>query len=399
MTTIDNLLTKISNYGFDHYTNVIKAKDLKVLKSLSTSVCLPSFITENQSKLLLKVLSEHAVHFLSVDQDVDKILSEKLWSKSFRQVEQIRKIYISNPIERYPQILVEFTHHDGIRKALHRVATSPGGHIGRINNSSTQYDLTEYNIVTLLDALKPYKFNIDEKLKNYYEIIKKYEISEVRQAYTFESLVPDNLKKQLEIECGPTDSMLDTIKEDRKLRYQFFVKNSPKIQENVTSQIIHRQRPRVWIDSNSYSLTEIISALKTLDRFPVLVVFDSHLPDGPIQNLQNFSKSLEENNILNNIGIYFRLDNSELGKQFNTFIGDKKYNSMLNENTQVAGVLAGKLPKFFLKNNGWAPKSVIALGTNLRHSKTAIYSNRCDLIISYSEKESIIETTTAQWRK
>ena len=94
MTTIDNLLTKISNYGFDHYTNVIKAKDLKVLKSLSTSVCLPSFITENQSKLLLKVLSEHAVHFLSVDQDVDKILSEKLWSKSFRQVEQIRKIYI-----------------------------------------------------------------------------------------------------------------------------------------------------------------------------------------------------------------------------------------------------------------------------------------------------------------
>jgi hypothetical protein len=150
----------------------------------------------------------------------------------------------------------------------------------------------------------------------------------------------------------------------------------------------------LWINSNEHSLEEIFNVLVKLNRLPTLVVFDSWQTENCLKNLTNLGNSLDSNNITDGIGIYFRLPSDTLGKDFNTFIGEKKYNAKLDSNTQVAGVQTGKLPKFFLKDCSWEPKSVIVLGSNLRHSKTAVYSNRCDLIISYADKESIFETTT-----
>jgi hypothetical protein len=54
--------------------------------------------------------------------------------------------------------------------------------------------------------------------------------------------------------------------------------------------------------------------------------------------------------------------------------------------------MSGKLPKFFLKNP-WQPMSVIALDTKmgLRHGKTSVYSNCCDLIVEWADKEVMFE--------
>jgi hypothetical protein len=100
---------------------------------------------------------------------------------------------------------------------------------------------------------------------------------------------------------------------------------------------------------------------------------------------------LEKNRIFDNVGFYFRLDNDTHGKEFNQLIAEKKYNTQLNSQTKIAGVQTGKIPKFFLKND-WKPMSVISIGNTLRNSKTAVYANCCDLIISYSDNEPIIET-------
>ena len=68
------------------------------------------------------------------------------------------------------------------------------------------------------------------------------------------------------------------------------------------------------------------------------------------------------------------------------------YNCNLDINTKIVGVQNGKIPKFFLKND-WKPMTVIALDTKmgLRHGKTSVYSNRCDLIIEYSDAPSVLE--------
>jgi len=73
-------------------------------------------------------------------------------------------------------------------------------------------------------------------------------------------------------------------------------------------------------------------------------------------------------------------------------IGEKKYNSPLDSDTQIVGVQSGKIPKFFL-SNAWRPMSVIVLDNvmGMRHGKTAVYTNCCDLILEYSDTAPIVE--------
>jgi len=54
--------------------------------------------------------------------------------------------------------------------------------------------------------------------------------------------------------------------------------------------------------------------------------------------------------------------------------------------------MSGKIPKFFL-TNPWKPMSVLTLDTKmgLRHGKTSVYSNCCDLIIEWAEAPPLIE--------
>jgi hypothetical protein len=399
MITVDNLLTNINNYGFDKFPDLINKKDLKVLKSLSTSVCLPSFITENQSRLLYKILYDHRLHFKIVEDNIIEILEHNSWSKPFRIIDQIRKIYLSKNLDGETVISIEYTHNTAVRNQLHKFAKAEFGQLSRVSGKALQYNLTEKNIVQLVDILKPYKFEIDQKIQDFYEIIKKYEISETKSNYTFEEILPANLKIHLEKECGPLDSITSDIIFDRSVRYQYFSKKSPKKPENLRENIIAREQPRVWVNSTEYNLSEIFEILQSLNRLPALVVFDLSTPEGNLEKLRNFSESLEKNKILENIGVYFRLENDATGQQFNKIIKDKNYNSPLEQDTQVACIQSGKLPKFFLKDCKWSPKSVIMLGHGMRHTKTAVYSSRCDLIINYTEKESIMENTFNLWRK
>ena len=399
MTTVDNLLTKIINHGFDKFSNFIEKKDLKVLKSLGTSVCLPSFITENQSRLLHKILSTYKLHFKDVDSDIEEILEKNSWSKTFRVVENVRKLYLEKTSSGEMVISVEFTHNTRIRDLLNKMALQDFGQIPKISNKVIWYTLTESHIVHLVEALKPHKFEIDQKITNFYEIIKKYEISEVKANYTLEENLPDNMKNCLEEECGPIDQISESILQDRSTRYQYFLKNSPKKYGNLSDFIINRDKPKVWINKNLHPLSEIFKILKEIDRLPTLVVFDATSDDAYLKNLEIFQESLEKSEISENIGIYFRLENTEKGKIFNESIKQLQYNSPLTKDTNIAAVQIGKLPKFFLKDCDWSPKSVIVLDSTLRHNKTAVYSNRCDLVISYSDKESIIEAKTNLWRQ
>ena len=117
--------------------------------------------------------------------------------------------------------------------------------------------------------------------------------------------------------------------------------------------------------------------------------------------IQILSKSLEDNNISDRVGVYFRLENDDIGSQFNQLIKHKEYNYELGQETQVVAVMSGKLPKFFIKN-AWKAMSVLCLDSRMgmRHGKTAVYANTCDLIIEWAEQPAIIEQKKiGQWRQ
>jgi len=390
--TIDNLLLKIVNFTEPTIEALIPARDSKVLRSLATSISSNFFITENQSRLLMKILKDNSKKMTNFSEEISLALQEPMWSRSFRHIEQIKKLYIKKNEEQEPILVVEFTFNSEIRKTLTGLGKKLDGGLNSSNQKVWPIELTEKNIVLVYEALEPLGFEVDEIVKNHYRTIKSWSEQEIRDQFLLTNIEHQNFQKAITADLGIETAIDQNIINDRSIRYQFFTENAKNHGETLTETIANRSKSRVWVDKNQHSVTEVISSLVELRRLPLLVVFDTIVNDKYLKNLKILSESLEENGIFDGVGIYFRLPNDEMGKQFNNFIAEKKYNQRLDDRLKVAAVMSGKIPKFFL-STPWKPMSVITLDTKmgLRHGKTSVYSNCCDCIVEWAEADTMFD--------
>lgn len=392
MITIDNLLLKIVNFTVPSIEEKISIKDSRVLRNLSTSINSHLFITENQSRLLIKILKDNKDKLSEFSDEISESLKNPNWSRSFRKIEQLRKFYIGKNQDHELLLHIDFTFSSEIRKIISDLNKSVDSLVSLDSGKTWTASLTEKNIVLLVDALTPLNFEIDESIKNYYETIKSWSEIEIKNQFLITNITNLNFQKHITSDLGIETSVSQNIINDRSVRYQYFVENPKNSETTLTDCIANRTKTRVWINNTDHNLTSIISSLIDLKRLPILVIFDTLVSNKYLENLEKLHTALENNGITSNIGIYFRLENDENGKKFNTLISNNHYNYPLNNDTLVAGVMSGKLPKFFLKNN-WKPMSVITLDSRMgmRHGKTAVYSNCCDCIIEWSDAPSIAE--------
>jgi hypothetical protein len=392
MITVDNLLLKIANFADPAIETQVPKRDCKVLRSLASSVVDQFFITENQSKLLVKILKENSKNITNFSQEIDEALKDPCWSKSFREIEQVRKLFISKNSEDELVLVVELSFNSEIRKILTNLSKQHDTIIVGQNGKRHYADLTEKNVVILVDALAPYDFDIDEKVKNHYDTIKSWSEQDYVNQFKLTNITNSNFQKHITDDLGISTEITQSIINDRSVRYQFFTENPKNLGETLTDYIANRPSTKLWIDKNQHQLSDVIASLKDLKRLPILVIFDTLVTSKYLENLQILSKSLQDNNITDRIGIYFRLENDEVGSQFNQLIKNQEYNYELGQDTQVVAVMSGKLPKFFIKN-AWRPMSVLCLDSRMgmRHGKTAVYANSCDLVIEWAEQPAIME--------
>ena len=387
MITVDKFLLQILNFP-DSELRLIPSRDLKVMKSLAKIISSPNFITENQSKLLLKVLNENSSKLGESQADIFSLLNEPTWSKPFRLVDRTKKIYLTKD---EPGIIIEFAFSSTLRKVITGVWKEISG-LTQVNSGKIyRADLTEKNIVKIVDTFQSHGFDIDEKIEDFYKTIKSWSNEETKNQFLLTNIVHTNFQKSITQDLGLTTEINENIIRDRSNRYHYFVENPEKTPENLTEKIAFRKSNRVWINKSETPLDEVLSSLVNLKRFPVLIVFDSNDHKKCLAELTNLNDNLEKLRIFDKVGIYFRLPNDEYGSQFNKFIAEHQYNAQLDNTTNVVGVQSGKIPKFFLKTP-WKPMSVISIGSSLRQTKTAVYVNNCDLVISYTDQEPIIET-------
>ncbi len=391
MTTVDQILLDIVNTTNPTIEEYLSKRDAKVLRSLASIVTNASFITENQSRLLLKIIRDNQEKIPVLSSEMKESLISPLWSKMFREVEIIKKFFISTHVDSDPSLTIEFTFSSPIRKALQELSKKVSNLTQLANGKIYNADLTEKNIVALVEALAPFNFTIDEKIQNHYNTIKSWDNNEVQKQFLITNIVYPNFQKHITADLGIDTAIDESIIIDRSMRYQYFYEQAEKNSENLIDLVASRKDTKIWIDKNKYKFSQVIETLIRLKRFPVLIVFDSHTPKKSLEELVMLSENLKDFGIYENVGIYFRLDNTDNGKDFNRYIADNSYNCQLDSTTKVVGVQSGKIPKFLLKTD-WKPMSVISLGNQLRHNKTAVYANNCDLIINYSESEPIMET-------
>ena len=387
MTNLDKLLLKLLADNAQEL-EAIPERDLKVLKSLAKLITTPTFITENQGRLLIKILSENINNFTSSKPQLSLSLEAPTWSQSFRIVDRTKKLFIDSA---EAQIVVEFAFSSAIRKMLNGISKRITGFFQQHAGKYYRADLTEKNIVVLVEELTPLGFDIDQKLLDFYNIIKSWSETDVRSQYFLTNITHTNFQKQITADLGLETAIDENIINDRSVRYQYILENPRKTPENLTETIANRVSSKVWVNKKEVRLDQVISSLLKLQRLPTLMIFDSNDHKKCFEELELLNESLEENGIFDQVGIYFRLPNDEHGASFNKLIADRGYNYNLDSSTKIVGVQNGKIPKFFLKTD-WKPMSVITIGNTLKQTKTAVYANYCDLIISYTDTQPIIES-------
>ena len=383
MMTIDALLVHLFKNAF-LTEKVFPSKDKRILLSLARQLLQNTFLTESQSKLLAKIFKENTVHLEGIVNDVHDVLDNNLWSESFRVIQKIRKIYIDP--EDSEALIIEFTYDKRLRNKLTGLNNRLQGPLSTHGTRHFSVALTEKNIHLLVGEFLQENFEIDEKIMKFYEdvdtVLKTSEIN-----FAIGNTTNENLKKLLRSDLGAlaVDDIL--LLNDRKIRYQYEIYE--KIPDfSLTTAIAQRPSANIFINSVSHTLIDIVDSLKKLNRLPLLVVFDGHSSEINKKSLNLLSEALVANSIVDHVGIYFRFNQQADSSGFNKSVSELGYNKNLSDQSQVAGIAAGKLPKFFIKDK-WKPKSVISFTTSFRNSKSYVYCNDVDLIIYYGDKKPL----------
>ena len=229
MTTVDKLLLKIVNHNSPTIEEILAKRDSRVLRSLATAISSNVFITENQSKLLLKILDENCEKFEIFKDEILETIKAPAWSQRFRFIEQVRKFYIGKDLEHEPCLVLEFTFSSQIRKILQNLSKNLENFTQRNPGKNYEADLTEHNLVMLYEALGKLNFDIDETIKTHYDTIKSWSKADFQNQFLITAMPGQNFVKHITADLGvetPADSMLIN---DRSKRYQYFLKNDERM--------------------------------------------------------------------------------------------------------------------------------------------------------------------------
>ena len=112
MKTIDQLLLELCSKTDPVVSELIPRVDAKLLHSLAYHVN-KDFITENQSKLILKILNQYSEQLSLSITDLPIWLSNPMWSRPFRVLAQYRTIKLIND-----EIIIEISHNPMLRSIL-----------------------------------------------------------------------------------------------------------------------------------------------------------------------------------------------------------------------------------------------------------------------------------------
>lgn len=385
MTSIDNFLKE---YATVRTLKSVSLRDDEVLVSLSKQMAANIYVTERQAELAVKIMKENLKYF----PNLTDIVKNPKWENSFRIIQRFKYLHlVKNSASDRFFIEIGFNHNKTFTKKLDELKNKLSAPLTRIKNNVWQIPYSELDLYHLVELVNSQNFEISPEIleahREIFEILKQ----ENKDKIYIDQDVSENLKNRVISEVGEIVKS-NILLEDRKIGFQYEIFDSffqKKSEKNLIEKIATRTSSQIFLSSQKHELTEIISSLQELNRFPMLVIFDS-TPEKSEKNLKILRNSLIENNVNSGIGIYFRHDNDKNGKPFNEQISQFEYNQPLNNNTAVAGITNLKIPKFLLKLK-WQPKSVLVLAQVLGSNRVKLLTDYCDLVIHYQEKKPLKE--------
>lgn len=383
MITVDKLIEELKNHNFDTFKDSVPLRDIKILKNIASLMLTTSYITENQGKLLIKILKENQKFLSSINSSIETVVNFPTWDKGFRVQEKIRTVSIEKTKNSNFDIKIRYSFDKEVKKAISFLNKKIGYEGFHGDSNSQEYSLLEKNILVIHEVLKPLKFAFSEEFLDLYEKITSIDKNKVLCDFNFKNLFHDKISKYDNSLINETPLIIL----DRKIQYQYrFSQNFEEhVKNSLAYKIANREESKIFIPQYKYSINDIFKSLKDLKRDKILLIFDENLITECLKTLKNLEQIL----IDKKVGIYFRFDNKNEGLEFNQLISKNHYNQQLNDDTDIVGISNGKIPKFMLKNS-WYPNAVITVTNSLRNNRSDVYCNDCDLIVYYTLVKPLI---------
>jgi hypothetical protein len=388
MSTVDSLLPLIAS-NIKTVEHVIPKKDKRILLSMAKQLTVGVFLTENQGNLLVKIIKENIASMIAVIPDVKNTIEEPTWSKSFREVNRFKKIFLSSE---FPNcFVVEFSFNTRLRDKISQANHSLRGNIS-FNGSKYVITMTEENLSLIADLFQNDGFDIDPKISGFLQ-----EIEEIKKTTKnpFDIFDLKSEKVKLAVEQELTVEYLTNLQllQDRKIRHQY--KNHQKIPEfSLEDKVANREGRKIFIHSEHTDFTQVVDVLKKLNRLPAMLIFEGHNSVKDKKYLKLVETAVRDLGIGNDIGIYFRYNKENDKEEFNQTISSLGYNKELTGTTAIAGISNNKIPKFMIKS-GWKPQTVISFTTSFKSNKSYVYCSDVDLIIYYGNSQPLDEEVNA----
>ena len=391
MLTIDNILLKIEEYSIDKLNSSVPVKDRRILKNLVRMIQMPSFITESQGRLLIKILQENMEALDFIGSELIPSLKNPSWTKSFKTVDVIRQLSISKNSSGSSFIDIDCSFNKEIKKSLVTLIRNiEGATFTIISGKRTSILLTEKNLYNTVKELDKHDFDKSEQVIKLYNEISSLDVLGTKDSFSIHKTSNIKLKNRLIKNIGSIDSTNMLLLEDRKIEFQYNVTGNLD-DSTLANKIAKRTNNKIFINSSEYTLLDVAQAIRQLRKMPALCIFDEYDAGASIKNLKTVKTVVDAVDPTINVGVYFRFNNAGDGEQFNKLISEYNFNKQLDSNNRVSVIANGKIPKFFLKSD-WYPKTVLSFSNQFRNNKTSVYCNSCDLIVYYTSSKPMIGT-------
>lgn len=355
ISTIEDLIAFICDpINEINWTNVV-SKDKAVLYSFNSQMRKSLAFTEKQAELAIKILDRNRSSFQEI-KNFNELLSVPSYKHPFRIVDTSKIVSIVQ-LDSSDFISIKFPYNPKIDSALSSTR--------KLYNKKTKsflLELSEANILRVVDVLRDFDFDISNELISYYDQIK--EIKNNPENYLpladFEDrVVLRNSNKKIV-------SYFDSCSNNQVIHDAVLCKSmgllfSHTLEEHLknlkidplTKALLNSKQRRFEV--KNYNNIDISKSLQAIDQWPVLVIMNDD--DESQVTLSQWIHSLTSIGVAQEeMSVLFR---SNTNKSFNDFVRDHCLNNLVTEKTKVV-FIKQKMPKI-LQRMDFYPKIIISL--------------------------------------
>tara|TARA_B100000212_G_scaffold84288_1_gene61184 strand:+ start:9294 stop:10526 length:1233 start_codon:yes stop_codon:yes gene_type:complete len=361
--------------------------DKSLLLSLAKQTYKGTPYTDRQFDLVKQKINLYRQILIDVGVDVDRAKDNLRFP--LRSIDRSRWIGIRN-VEDTDYIAVRFSFNKKLISFIDQLRSKEHTKLYDEKEKIHYFPFNESNVYKIISMLKEKNFNIESDLEKIYEKVQMMQNNKkdyIPGIYGFKlKNLNDKAVEYIVSDVGkePNADNLALYK-DRDALYGIEHFDEEDLNESVknlttlSQKIVRRKCPNVLIDSDVFTVNNIVETVLELNRFPVLVCLQPQTDFDDLSHIYKCFKNIFSND---DFCVLYRKDNNTAeNKYFNQFIKLNGLNNSLANNSKIVYTTQDKVTKTLLKNN-WKPKSALVFGCS-RTNKMETYLNELDLVMYY----------------